>query len=494
MRSSSLLLVAVLAAACSPEVIDSSYEKLTIQLRGPRVTAGSEADPFKVSKSLQATLHFYEDAAATKPYGADLDRSTLSDEVKDFKAEVTITGLDPSSTNIDVFGKTPFALPRLSDAQTAVYVRAEVNGLNDAGDVVARARCQVVELKKAATGTKNCKAFFGLVGRWNPIDAPSKARRRFAAAASGTKVLVAGGIAADPLAAIAPIGTAEVYDHVEGKWSEKPATPRYDLRATTTAGGYVVLTGGKESATAHSAVIESFDGSSLKAGTPLGAMRTQHAASLVTGDTVVLVGGWSTNEVRAPVAEIVKLVSGAFKAEALNAQITSIQRTDPCAGQVEDKAAVVCGGGSRECEAFDGTGFRSIGSVSFAAVGATRCAAAGGAAVFVGGMPAGAERKFLVVRKSAIEEVEHTDGSLALTDHAMAASNGKVVVAGGRLAGTTETRKATVLIDASGTVTPVADMNVARAEFDLAGLPDGTVLALGGVGLTTPSAEIFVVP
>lgn len=512
------LMVAALAVAgatgCEPEIHDTSFQDLLVELRGPEVAEGSSADPFARTKTYEVTLRFFEDAAGLVPYGADLTAEQRGETFKDF-SPVKVVRQPAGSKSWSLSEAGPVALPGLFDAGghpralSSLFVSAEVVGLDDAQKTVARARCPVMALAAVATSGDEkqvtCRAFFGLVGQWNPVPGPQIARRDFAAAVlPDGRVVVAGG--RDQTTAVASV---ELFDpnaadgagwRTVGNLSEA----RAGLTGTATRTGHVVFAGGLRADGSESSALDVFDPagdgslSTHGPGLAFGA-RGAHAAALLNDATVVLAGGYRASSA----------VSGseliASDGVPLRGPI-SRPRRDPCLVQVASNLALLCGGGERTCETFDGTVFRETGDtfvIHGEAFGAVDCVAVGGTAYLLAGASGSSRMDVYTWRKGDKAPGLWEDAPYHSVHHGVAVANGKVVVAGGSLANDGQAQSLSrgywfdpasdgsfsVLTGESG------EMNATRARHQLVGLPDGTVMAIGGTFESgAPQAEIFVVP
>lgn len=511
MRTASLwaLVPALLLVGCDPEVIVTNYQSLSITIWGPPadLIVDPSADPFTATKNFEVTLAYFEDDRGLVPYAST---TTLPEEFKTF-APVQKFKFAGTKQTFSFGDGQLLNVPRISEAQNAFYVRAEILGLSDADQPVARARCPLIKLGTAGNGpaTIECKAFFGMIGRWNKINAPAAARHTFGAAAlPDGRVLIAGGRPSNPESSV-PLKSVEIYDPNSpkesdgtfGNWTTltselNPA--RFELTATATSSGSVVLAGGKTGDSAFSAAIDIFDGLSgtMRAGSStLLDTRSEHAAALLGSESVLVVGGKKTANQPNPSAELLT------PSTAATSRSSGQNRSYGCLVQVRSNELLSCGGGINSCEIFkDGT---------FAASGVSRflrkdvkCAAVDGAVFLVGGVEDTVPGKTIEVwRENEAIGVFNT-APRALVNHAIAVANGKVVVSGGIAVGTTEPLKSAFWFDPkSGDPVDVSgdgQMSVGRASHRMVGLPDGTVMAIGGkmkAGDTaTPGAEIFVVP
>jgi hypothetical protein len=133
--------------------------------------------------------------------------------------------------------------------------------------------------------------------------------------------------------------------------------------------------------------------------------------------------------------------------------------------------------------------------------GDVKCAVVGQTVYLIGGT-LGSTSPSDAVRIEAWSQAKITTVAAAptgLTQHAVAAAGTLIVAAGGYLPGTTTPLATGFTLDTTThTVTPLTGtsaMNNARADFQLVSLPDGTVMAIGGLSddpLVPIGAEIYV--
>lgn len=499
----SLLVAGLALAGCSAAVIDTPYQPYTIRLWGPdrdQVAPGSTFDPFTVTSKYKVRVNYFEDAAGTVPYGSSL--ATKPDPFKDFTFG--------SNKTTFTLGDAAQALPQ-TKAGASIFLQAEIIGVGEDGSTqVARGRCPLMELKPVAAGGDKpveCKAFFGLIGKWNPVKAPADARYSFGAAVlPDGRVVIAGGKQATTVDAGAPLGTVEMFeptaenqDGTLGAWRRagQLSEPRFELTAAASREGLVFFAGGKTSDANFSRKVDVFDSSGLgtvKLGGGLSNELAEHAAAPFKDNVVVLAGG--------------KVSQNTINSNAIQLTASSSQplaafrdpRSYPCLVAVSSNSLLLCGGGVATCQTFDGANFNDAGRMLAARTG-LKCAAVDGQVFIVGGLDDANNRAIEVWSAGGVQPFDNAPR--ALLKHAVAVSNGKVVVSGGYAAGTSDYLKTGFWFDPkAGGVHEIAgadtEMAVGRAFHEMVGLPDGTVMAIGGrvkQGDTkTPGAEIFVVP
>lgn len=522
-----LLSIGLLAvSACAPELKDVRYQGLKISLWGPDVDivdrGDAVRDPFAVTKKYEVELKFWEDAAGTVPYA---DQDTLPPHLTRFTA--TPKPFEGPGERQVITPAEDYVLPRLAEGQEFIYVSAEIFGLNSNGAVAARARCGVQALanrgEPSATNpegnpslaeTVSCHAFYGLVGKWNPVPRPAIARRRFAAAPlPDGRVIIAGGLAAVPIPGgnSSPISDVEIFDPLlnagRGGWERAGAlsAPRSGLTATVVGSGNVLFIGGAAS-TGFSDKVDVFDvtSKSMKAATPMVLPRGEHGAAPISGDLVLAVGGRAADATPNVSADVVTFPAPNY----LNFRTGIGDLFNPCVAQVAANKVLVLGGSAdKAIHEYNGTAFRPLTTALGLARSAPRCAVVDGAVFVVGGSTDNDSRRMEVWKNDAIEA--RGQFPTPLLDHAIAVSNGRVVVSGGvNPLGTDPAAplKSSWFVKAATAEIvprenqPSLDMTWPRAEHVLVPLADGTVMAIGGRAAPgaqpgdIPGAEIFVVP
>jgi hypothetical protein len=511
------LVGAVLLAGCSADVIDTPYVPYTIRLWGGDsryVAAGSARDAFAATKSYKVTVRFFEDAEGKVPYGTSL--AEKPDEFEGFNPVQTFTV--PGGSTSFTLGDSNVALPRVKE-NGSLYVSSEVLGYgSDDKTPIARARCAVQEIKPAALAPKDAKAdcypFYGRIGQWTPVKGPDYKRRLFAAVGlRNGGVVVAGGREAG--GGDNPYSKVEVYEVtneggvVGGKWRKlgTEATARSGLAATLADNGLVYLAGGLLADKSYSRAVNVIDLSGPGAVRDLEPLADPRNGLAIVPykESALVMGGW-----KAPPAGSAAAGTPVLPADALapgtgkpHTRLASLSegRFAPCAARLADGRVLVCGGDTKRCEVFDGSSFSPANEMQVARRGA-RCVAVGSVVYIVGGVEVASEKAIEVWNPGA--GVSKFEDGLSLVSHGLASSNGKVVVAGGYEGGDAAKRplKAGFWFDpTSGLVkffTPEDDnmLSIGRKDHELVGLPDGTVMAIGGQtdGTDTAGAELFVVP
>lgn len=512
-RRSILLAGAMLLAACGPRIIDVPYQGVTLHLWGPSVPDTSEANPFHVTQEFEVTLYFYEDAQGQRPYGTSL--GTRPPGFEDFQPFVRerFSGSRFKSANNPPYrfpDDTP--LPRLSESQDALFARAEVLGRDRDGQVVARARCPIVQLRlqSEAPGDLECHAFFGLIGRWNEIAPPNTPRHSFAAAAlHDGRVVIAGGSRPNASPGSQTLDSVEVFDPATRVWTRvsELSRARSDLSSTVTSRGEVFFSGGRTSSTSFADDWEIFDPTenSLKRfSSPLDQSRAFHASAAFSGDRVLIVGG------QGPDGSIRSTAEWLVANGTVSAVAGAGQRRRPCMVRVREGQLLVCSGvGPNSCASFEGNTFQPSGQLLVDRA-EPRCAAvrvpgstARNLVYVVGGARQHTEGRTIEVWENGnVTAFSGGDAPVPLIEHAVTVSNGKVIVAGGYLHSSStpvDARPETFWIDPErNTLNVAANMNIGRARHRLVPLADGTVMAIGGQisqsDTRVPGAEIFVVP
>ncbi len=512
MRKVAGLVGLIALAGCSAQIISTPYQQYEIHLSGPDPQyvgkPGGPQDPFALTSKYTVTVDYWADQAGTVPYGKG---------ASGFSPRHTFNVVGTSTTI--TLGGGQQVLPQVSGEN--IYLQSEVDGYDDSGNLVARARCPVEELQptSSASGPVVCTAFYGLIGRWNPINGPNTPRYSFAAAAlPDGRVVIGGGKQAGASESSAPLASVEVYepttpdpknDGYYGVWragsSLTLSKARYELTASVTTSvttdGEVFFAGGKYDDHNYSDAVDIFDGGSggILASQQLPEPRAEHASTTYGGNSVLIAGGMSG---QTGADSNVVLLTTANQPNNLTSLAGDVRQYG-CMAAVSPSEVVYCGGGQATCEDFNGT------SQTFAILGNMRasrddvkCAAVGGAVYLIGGIAdTSADAKRIEVWKSGAVTQFDSSPWAALTDHEVAVANGKVVVAGGYVPGTTTPLKVGFWFDpavkggehqikGSG-----VEMSVGRADFQMVGLPDGTVMAVGGkTSGSGPGAEIFVVP
>jgi hypothetical protein len=520
-----LACAALVAVACGQEYRDVSYQGLEISLWGPDaalVESGSPGDPFFVSKTYEVTLKFWEDPEGTVPY-ADGDK--LPPKFSRFSASVKFEGANTKPV-ITPTGEAAngFVLPRLREDQQFVYVTAEVLGINGEGKIAARARCGVRALgNRTKTNTLGptvpCHAFFGLVGRWNPVARPAVNRRQFAAAMlPDGRVIVAGGLDATAGPGASPRSDVEIFDPAlnsgRGGWVDGGllSAARSGLTATRTDSGSIFFIGGLEAGDTYSQKVDLWDASSksFKAAPLMVQQRGEHGAALISGDAVLAVGGRLNATTPNSSADVVLRNAPTYR----NVPTLGTDFGDrflPCVEQVAANSVLVLGGSPENKKVFqyDGTDFRPSTVEMKVARPWPKCAALGSSLFVIGGAADTLSTALEVWKDDRIEE-RGSSFPIPLRDHAVAVANGRIVVAGGTNPAASTAAERAIPLKGSWYVKPTAEiiprgassveMTWARSEHQLVGLPDGTVMAIGGKALVgaqpgdVPGAEIFVVP
>lgn len=524
-------------AGCQPEIIDVSFQGYSITLRGPdEVLVPSDRDghPYFATDRYELRVAYFEDAEAKRPYGSSIPAGELPEIFQGFESTAVyrIAGQKTSFTLGD--GKS-LAFPLLSEDQKNLFVRAEVVGFDANGKMIARARCPLLELRRIEDDSTpkvvECRPFYGFIGRWNPIASPKVARVQFGAAAlPDGRVVIGGGrrvrIGDDHFP---PVDSVEVFDPYApaidslgnetgglGRWDTLPVglrSARYDLTATATERGHVLFVGGRPASTidGYSRAIDVFDPIASAMTQPpfeLTVQRAEHGAALLSGENVLVLGGNSSPTSSPDSAERVTpdsvpvFINSAFDAP----------RRHPCVVQVKRNLALVCGGGKATCETFDGVAFRDAGDLGVARSD-VKCASVDGQVVIVGGATEGSlmSRRILVWKDVGVGQLSESGQTpFALNRHAVAAGNGKVVVAGGAIfqpgadpsSPPVFTSAVTVIDPATSSYRDFMHfgdgaLDVPSADHQLVSLPDGNVMIVGGrdaANTVIPQAAIFVVP
>ena len=521
-----LVAAGLILCACAPDFQDTTYQAYEVILRGPvPAEVGPTTDPFVQTVTYRAIVNYFEDSAGLVPYG-----SSLRNPPAYFK------GFDPTVTLMYPATQTSFpltadgqaaALPRLSASQTTIYVASEIDGLDVGGNTIAKARCPIQPLL-LRTGsipqTVLCQPFFGFTGQWNQIRSPNTFRFDFAAAVlSDGRVVIGGGKSTPPLGATptnpdqAPdLDSVEIFNPTAtdpsspgtpGVWQLLPAAlsaGRSQLTATATTSGLVVFAGGAGMAglasETLSAAVDIFDGStvSMRSGVPpLPTAVAQHAAALLAGDVVYAGGGIAG-----------ALMQPATKYEVISATVGSTlgptqvaQRSFPCmVGLPATSQVLMCGGGASSCE-LTSAAQSEVSGIMQTARGDVRCAAIGQSVYLVGGvLPDTPNTLGQLIEVWTNGTISMAGGSpaAALTNHGVAAAGSNLIVAGGYAQGnsTAPLNSGFSLNSTTGVITPLATMNNHRARYQLVSIPDGTVMAIGGLigsdDYSAVGAEVYV--
>lgn len=497
-------------SACSAEIIDSAYGPYTVRLWGPdsaQVAPGSANDPFAATKSYKVTVRFFEDAQANVPYGSKL--SPKPDLFAAFNPVQTFT-VDGARATFRL-GDADIALPQVSSGGS-IYVSTEVLGFgDDAATPIGRARCPVQELKPVNTGGKDvaCVAFYGLVGRWNPVKAPAVPRFSFAAGAfADGRVVIAGGNQTTapgvPTQALAKVEVFEIGTapdgSVGGVWRElgQLGQARHGPAFATAANDLIFVAGGIAK-DGYSKAVDVIDGAgrgSVRPGSPLANPRALAAGAPFKADSIVIATGAVSEGSAASNAE--QIVD---KAASRLLAASSGARSNACLAAVTKDKLVLCGGGGAgggptSCESFDGSAFSPAGLLRQPRPD-VKCVSTGGQVFLIGGSSDATYKDIEVWAQGVVQPFDPAPRSLV--GHAAAVANGKVVVAGGMVPGTTDKLASGFWFDPKGGMHDLVgpgEMKTARAHHQLVGLPDGNVMAVGGQGMSAvpPGAEIFVVP
>jgi hypothetical protein len=517
------------ALSCTPPIYNAIYQSYTVQLNGP-VPAFTDPslDPFVQTARYKVTVSYFEDAAGTVPYGTSLkDKPAL---FKSFTPTVTVE----FAANQTSFPLTPSggdaSLPRLSSSQTSIYVSSEIDGLDASGNPVARGRCPVMQLQ-ILTATLppqvTCQAFYGLIGRWNQVRAPAQARFDFAAVPlkDGRVVIGGGQLAVDDPTQQLDLDSVEIYDPKEqdptapaappGTWttlSQSLSVARSGLTATVTdppepKDQTVFFIGGEthgSDGVQLTGAVDELDASTKKmlSSSPLNIPRAQHASALLSGETVYAAAGIFAPMMPSPDIDVLVPTKVPTHGPMLAAN-----RQYPCMVTLPTSTPeiLICGGATStallsSCEVADAKASHVSGQMA-APRGDVKCALVGQSVYLVGGaLPetsATDATRIEVWTSGSIKTVGTAPAGL--TQHAAAAAGALVVAVGGYAAGTTTPLATGFIFDTvSKTVTALTGtgaMSNARARFQMVPLPDGTVMAIGGLSndpLVPVGAEIYV--
>lgn len=534
MNRSSLIRFAISAvafAACTPTVHDTNYQSYVVQLNGPVPVESSPAtDPFVQSVNFQATLKYFEDSAGTVPYGSSVKNEPSL--FKDFSPTQTVV-FPANGQNLSLAPSGgDAALPRLSSGQTSLFVSSEIVGLDAMNNPVARARCPVQELQVLSATlptTVTCQAFFGLIGRWNEIRSPAISRFNFGAAVlpNGSVIIGGGKVAALTPTDQSDVNTVELYEpnvpdpaapmSPPGIWVSEPALSkaRSDLTATYTTAGHVFFVGGEINANTASEEIatqidewDSATGLMLTNVAQLTTPRGELAAAAIGDDTVLAAGGILAlptssmpQNTNSDVIQTNKTV--------LPGQTLANSHNYPCMFSMAPGQAIVCGGSSTgmlsdSCELVSSTGSGTAtqsGTLDLPRAD-VKCAVIGSSAFIIGGALSGGSPGTSIEQWSNdnIMSVGMSPSGVGVNAHAVAAAGSTLIVDTGGYATNSTTPLATgfTFDTSTQTVTPLTGasaMNNPRAHHQLVGLPDGTVMAIGGLTGAQPvavGAEIYV--
>jgi hypothetical protein len=530
--------VAALSTNCGTQFKNTAFQGYSIEIYGP-TSPDASADPFKLSTQYTVALSYFEDSAGKVPYGTSL--STLPKGYETFKPKVTnLFNGAPAAGALTTNGKDA-TLPRLSATQTSFFVSAEISGLDSGGHQVARARCSLLEVKadpSGSLGSASCRAYYGAVGKWNTTSALAHPRVDFASVLlPDGRIVVAGGRIPSSDPANLKLGdlldSIEIYDPfprnpdaTPGLWvppaDASTINPRFGLTATLLADGRVLFVGGKVApAQAGGAAVPSHEVEIFNPNPPsseksvtvfsmLGSVdsRAEHAASLIGGNVVLIAGGVTGQTLTAASALDKIQITPTETFQSQSTQLGEVH--SPCLATIDANTLLLCGGSSWQSNPPVATSSscvilgagdsqpRTAGS-SETPRNQTRCALVNGVAFVVGGEPAGtplAQLQIDLWQMATAKAPGLTPWAAepyAMIDHALAVANGKVIVSGGRDPG----KLGTVLSSAFGIdptqngAKPVSSMLSPRAGHQLIGLPDGSVMAIGGAD---GRGEIFVVP
>jgi hypothetical protein len=532
---------------------DSTYQSYVVQLRGPVQAAyDPSVDPFHLTASYSATVNYYEDAAGMIPYGSSL--KTPPAGFQGFSPTVTVR----YPGNQTVFPLTAnggsAALPRLSASQTSIYVQSDVYGLDANGNQIAHARCPVQQLQVLSgslPATVTCQPFFGLIGRWNQIRSPAITRSQFAAVAlADGRVVIGGGL--DSMTG-KPSASVEIFEpntkdptapsQSAGVWAQVGngaalSAARVGLTATVTTSGYVFFAGGGtptagepvdagfsgdagtapdggEGADAGTApgtglapvnAVDIYDpsqGAMLPGASPLQKPRAQHAAALLSGDTVFVGAGVTAGNLWLPTFDIL----APNTTTSVGPPLSNSERLSPCMVTLPTQQILMCGGASSadaaptpSCELEDGSSPHPAGNMQLPR-GDAKCAVIGSSVYIEGGASPG----LTAPQTATIEQwtngqitVAHSAPALVTQDAAVSIG-GLLLQVGGYAHGTTTPLNSgyvyNPLTNKLNILSGAAAMNNPRASFQLVALPDGTAMAIGGLSGSQANpigAEIFV--
>jgi hypothetical protein len=512
---------AVALTACGPNLRNTVFQSYEVHLDGPVPSYVSpELDPFVKTAKYRVTVKYFEDAEGKVPYFQGRKKAPIFAnfnpvQTVDLPAGHQRLALTPTGNDA--------SLPRISSSQTNLYVQSEVVGLDLSDKPIARARCPLQELKVLASGgttTVLCHAFYGFIGRWNEVRSPAVSRVDFAAVAlpDGRVVIGGGRINDDDLEQQTDVDTVEIYQPTTpdplapaaspGTWVKinHALSARSGLAAVrTTLSGYVFFMGGLTGRTVPSDAWEILDTST---GVMLGAKhlldpRSQLAAALIdTGapsDQVFLAGGLTdlSTDILDP------------KVVAHHGPDSKEYRVSPCVMTLANKQMLTCGGGSignplDTCElaTADTSGTSATSGHLVAARGDVQCAVTGKAGAesvyLVGGTlsTTGAEDGLAIERWTGGSVTTVASAPGPLTKHALTQNQSLLYVTGGSVPGTTKPLASGFTLDTTtNTVAALPDMLNPRAGHRLVTLPDGNVMALGGLSdhpFAQVGAEIFV--
>lgn len=320
------------------------------------------------------------------------------------------------------------------------------------------------------------------------------------------KVLVAGG--ADLFSGSGSVASAELYDPVAGTWSltGSLSVPRFGHTATLLPNGMVLVAGGGSAATELYDPVAGTWSSTSSMSVP----RTNHTATLLLNGNVLVTGGYNNSQ-GSPFAsaEIYDPVAGTWS---LTGSM-SVARDLHTATLLPNGKVLVAGGTNFDftfvsAELYDPVaGIWSLtGSLSTARSGHTATLLPSGMVLVAGGTLYQIQPNGPITATAELYDPAAgtwaTTGSLATPRSAHTATllpNGTVLAAGGDYNPDTAMATATAeLYDpVAGTWSGAANLSTSRYEHTATLLPDGAVLAVGGVTTvgeiinTTASAELY---
>jgi hypothetical protein len=507
------------ATGCSAEYKNKVFQSYSIELMGPLTAT---ADPFLATNEYQVTLSYFEDAEGTIPYGKSLSEMPNGFE----KFSPVSTQKFPGTTKRFNLGESGAlaALPPLSENQAHFFVAAEVVGRDSAGEVVARARCPVKEIKvdpKGDLGPVVCHPFFGSPGQWSTVASLNQPREQFAAARlqDGRVLVVGGRKPGEELSDASVLANAEIFDPNGGgegvpgwKLIKDGVPPRVGMTATVRADGRVVVTGGSMvrpnypdpgvSLTPSNATII-FDPSTdtfVPLGTSELTPRAQHAAGLLNGTTVLVAGGVTVGD--SPISGYYERISGSTTLASSQRQAQLGERRSPCILNIEANKALFCSGewsngtvGGSSCVLFTAEQARSAGA-SIVGRSETLCAMAGSTPIILGGEAPDTTPQVDTWNTKSFNVERWGKPPFSYPGQAIGATGSFVLVSGGTTTGETPVpiKKAYLIDVAKGRGDPklIADMGLERSRHQLVGSADGTIMAVGGSA--SGVVEIFVVP
>lgn len=532
-RFATLLVSAVaLAAGCGSNIKNTAFQAYQVQLNGPVPTyVGPALDPFLQSDRYRVTVEYYEDAEGKKPYFEGKTKPALFADfqpIQTFELQPAVgERLTLTPTGNDA------SLPRLSSSQTSLYVKSEIVGLHlaDAANKtfvpIARARCPLQELKVLSGGAEPqvlCQAFYGFIGQWNEVRPPAISRVDFAAVAlpDGRVVIGGGRVNDDDVADQADVDTVEIYRPTipdplspaasPGSWitvKDALLPGRSGLAAVLTPkSGLLFFVGGMADG-APSSGIDVLSTAAIPTVTKRWKfLETRAEMGVALWDSkgakdAVLAGGGVQTAGAIPTKSTTVIDS--------SQQITSgptmlAFRRSPCFIGLANQTVLACGGSAADnsCELL--TGDKPTGNASGtmdSPRGDVKCAATGDAgseSVYLigGGLPDASEEQGVRIDKWTGGKVTALSAVApgALTKHALTLAGGTIYVTGGYRPGTTTALAAGFTLDTTTeTVTELPEMLNPRAGHQLVTLPDGNIMAIGGLSnrpLARFGAEIFV--